>query len=368
MISPSYPYNIPYKKNYNYKPSQKSNQNKTPKFSSNQNTNRYNKIQPRKINNYYKNYEESKENQKITKKSVNQEIPNSKRTLIPAYQPLNTKDKIHHKATSFYSNKFNTNSVGPDFIPNEEPKIMNPRKSAYKILQESNPPLNIRQLKPNLLHQKYIETSQINNIPGPDIMKRVESDAKYNEDKRNKLKNKIKNLNNNNDNFSNNRKNKNSYQLRNKDIESFQRKVYRDYNSNIACLPGVTINDKEKIKTLVATNNKKNESQFTLGINNNNEISNENINYNNIRNKYDYTKKNYNYNKSNLIPRPKSFSGKRIIRDRNKESNNYNMKIADKIISAKWNNSYMNESENYAKIDTKRKYSKDKNKSQIIFG
>ena len=49
------------------------------------------------------------------------------------------------------------------------------------------------------MHQKYIETSQINNIPGPDIMKRVESDIKEYEDKRYKLRNKY-NLNNKNEN------------------------------------------------------------------------------------------------------------------------------------------------------------------------
>ena len=341
---------------YNKNPYKNLNKNINSKYISNPNTNRKSLYQYNcnKKNTNFMKKEESKESSNFQRKKTNQEIPNSKRTLIPSYQPLNSKENLHHKAISFYSNKFNTNSVGPDFIPNEEPKIANPRKSAYKILQESNPPLNIRQLKPNLLHQKYIETSQINNIPGPDIMKRVESDIKEYEDKRYKLRNKY-NLNNKEKFIGNdNIKNKNSYKLRNYDIESFQRKIYRDYNSNIACLPGVTINDKEKVKSLVATNNKKNESQFTLGINNNN-----------ISNKNDYSKKNY---KKNDIPRPKSFSGKRIIRDRNKESNNYNINKADMINRAKWNYSYMNESENYEKLDSKRKYSKDKNRSQIIFG
>ena len=113
---------------------------------------------------HYRQQEESKEIQKFST-MTKQNLPNSKRTIIPAYQPLNSKENLHHKATSYYSYKFNTNSVGPDFIPNEEPKALTKRKSAGRILQESNPPLNIRQLKPNRLHQKYIESSQINNIP-----------------------------------------------------------------------------------------------------------------------------------------------------------------------------------------------------------
>ena len=308
---------------------------------------------------YKQQQEESKEIQRFSTMNK-QNMPNSKRTLIPAYQPLNSKENLHHKATSFYSYKFSMNSVGPDFIPNEEPKALTKRKSAGRILQESNPPLNIRQLKPTSFHQKYIETSQINNIPGPEIMKRTED-----------IKTKVERVSNNNDNNDNKRSvkyysknyynNKNhqkkSYALRNKDIESFQRKVFRDYNSNIACLPGVTINEKEKDRTLVATNSKKNESHISFGYNNENIYLN-----NNPRNKYDYTKKNMNE-----IPRPLSFSGKRIIRYRNKESNN------NKILINKINRTgyiSMNEMNGYDRGNYRKqqKFTTDKNKSQIIFG
>ena len=307
---------------------------------------------------HYRQQEESKEIQKFST-MTKQNLPNSKRTIIPAYQPLNSKENLHHKATSYYSYKFNTNSVGPDFIPNEEPKALTKRKSAGRILQESNPPLNIRQLKPNRLHQKYIESSQINNIPGPDIMKRVEDKKNQNDNINNKryIKYYTKNYYNNNTNRDTKKK---SYALRNNDIESFQRKVFRDYNSNIACLPGVTINEKEKDKTLVATNSKKNESHISFGISNNNE------NKNNIRNKYDYTKKNVN----NVIQRPLSFSGKRIIRDRNKESNSINRIINNKINRTGYYNIERSSfNRDYSRISmNKQKYATDKNKSQIIFG
>ena len=313
---------------------------------------------------HYKHQEESKEIQKFST-MTKQNLPNSKRTIIPSYQPINSKENIHHKATSYYSYKFNINNVGTDFIPNEEPKVLVKRKSAGRILQESNPPANIRQLKPNLLHQKYIESSQINNIPGPEIMKRAE-------DKKLRIDNILNNNNNkksikyfsknyyNNNNTSNYNKDsrKKCYVLRNNDIESFQRKVFRDYNSNIACLPGVTINDKEKTRTLVATNSRKNESHISLGNFNNNE----NININNIKNKYDYNKKNVN-----IIPRPISFSGKRIIRDRNKESY-----FNNRIINSKINRTgYLHSNEisgfnnDYSGINRSKH---DKNKSQIIFG
>ena len=314
---------------------------------------------------HYRLQEESKEIQKFST-MIKQNLPNSKRTLIPSYQPLNSKENIHHKATSYYSYKFNTNSVGSDLLPNEEQKPLTKRKSAGRILQESNPPLNIRQLKPNKLHQKYIESSQINNIPGPDITKRLE-DKKINF---------IENNNNNNNkklykyytkNYYNNNNNqdikKKIYALRNNDTESFQRKIFRDYNSNIACLPGVTINEKEKARTLVATNSKKNESHISLGYDND-----ENINSNNLKNKYDYFKKPSQFS----IPKTKSFSGKKIIRDRNKESNNTYSRIIDSKIN-RTGYLYMDErrelDDNYKEnLMRQNKYTTDKNKSQIIFG
>jgi hypothetical protein len=206
----------------------------------------------------YKYPEETKEIQQFS--SMNKyNLPNSKRTLLPSYQPINNQENINHKAFSFFSNKFNTNSVGRDFIPYEEPQVQMQRKSAAQIMQESSQPLDIRQLKPNDLHRKYVETSQISNIPGPDIVKRTESNSFFEEHKRMYFPYKSNNV-------ETNLERKSSYALRENDIESFQRKVFRDYNSNIACLPGVTINEKEKVRTLVATNSRKNESHIIFGI------------------------------------------------------------------------------------------------------
>lgn len=291
----------------------------------------------------YKYPEETKEIQQFSS-IYKYNLPNSKRTLLPSYQPINNQENINHKAFSFFSNKFNTNSVGRDFIPYEEPQVQMQRKSAAQIMQESSQPLNIRQLKPNDLHRKYVETSQISNIPGPDIVKRTESNSFFEDHKRTyfpyKSNNKQINL-----------KRKSSYALRENDIESFQRKVFRDYNSNIACLPGVTINEKEKVRTLVATNSRKNESHISFGIDDDKE------NYrNNKKNNYDYNK---NFYKLKKIPRPVSCSGKRIIRDKNKETNCLNQPYR------------INNSKNYQTNDSisgRQKYSVDKNKSQIIFG
>lgn len=300
----------------------------------------------------YKTHEESKEIQQFS--NMNKyNMPNSKRTIIPSYQPINNQEKINHIAFSYYSNKFNSNSVGPDFIPNEEPKIKMQRQSAAQILQESSQPRNIRQLKPNILHKKYVESSQINNIPGPEIVKRFEIDNKTNEDKKfNRYSNRV--------NFQkNNFKRKYSYICRNKDIESFQRKIFRDHNSNIACLPGVNLNEKEKIRTLVAINSRKNESHISFGSDDNksNIVNNKKKNYESI--------KNYNHNLRKNIPRPYSCSGKRIVRDKNKESNSQNDFFYDKNNNRKINvkGFYTNDT-----MDRKHKYIVNKNKSQIIFG
>ena len=294
----------------------------------------------------YKPQEETKEIQQFS--NMNKyNMPNSKRTLIPSYQPINNQENINHIAFSYYSNKFNSNSVGPDFIPKEEPQVQIQRHSAAQILQESSQPKNIRQLKPNILHKKYVESSQINNIPGPEIMKRFEIDNKTNEDKK---------CNNNSNRFNypkNNLNRKNSFDCRNKDIESFQRKIFRDHNSNIACLPGVNLNEKEKIRTLVAINSRKNESHISFG---NDDV---NKNNNNRKNKYDYYKNNF---KSNNIPRPHSCSGKRIVRDKNKESIILNQFLNNK------NNGRVKDYYTNDIVNQKPKYIVNKNKSQIIFG
>ena len=54
----------------------------------------------------YKQKEETKEIQQFA--AMNKyNLPNSKRTLIPSYQPINNQEIINHKAFSYYSNKFN---------------------------------------------------------------------------------------------------------------------------------------------------------------------------------------------------------------------------------------------------------------------
>ena len=303
----------------------------------------------------YKPPEETKEIQQFSAMNKHN-LPNSKRTLIPSYQPINNQENINHKAFSYYSNKFNSNSVGPDFIPNEDPPVQVKRKSAAQILQESSQPLNIRHLKPNLLHKKYIESSQINNIPGPDIVKRNESNNNIDENRKSYNPHRINYV-------KKNVQRTNSYVARNNDIESFQRKVLRDYNSNIACLPGVTINEKEKTRTLVATNSRKNESHISFGCYDENK---ENIRNANKINKYDYNRNNY---KKNKIPRPSSCSGKRIIRDKNRESNNFDRILNDENNNNRIYNNYKNYySNNNNYINRKQKYSIEKNKSQIIFG
>ena len=295
----------------------------------------------------YKPQEESKEIQQFS--NMNKyNLPNSKRTLIPSYQPINNQENMNHVAFSYYSNKFNTNSVGPDFIPNEEPQIYNQRQSAAQILQESSQPKNIRQLKPNIFHKKYVETSQINNIPGPEIMKRFGIDNKRIEDK------KYNNYTSRYQYPKNNINRKNSCYIRNKDIESFQRKVFRDHNSNIACLPGANINEKEKRRTLVAINSRKNESHISFG------NDDDNKNNNNKKNRYDYDT---NYYKQSKIQRPYSCSGKRIIRDKNKESNILNQYFYDKNTDR-----ISNIRDYYTNDNRKQKYIVNKNKSQIVFG
>ena len=180
-------------------------------------------------------------------------------------------------------------------------------------------------------------------------MKRYETDKKKNEDNINNFSSNIIKYENNN------LKRKNSYVCRNTDIESFQRKVFRDYNSNIACLPGVNINKKEKNRTLVAPNSKKYESHISFkyeeGDNNKNRI-----------NKYDYNK---DYNRQNKIPRPSSCSGKRIIRYKNKESN-----ILNNFPYFENNNNTINVRSYYTNEENNKKqqYIVNKNTSQIIFG
>ena len=303
----------------------------------------------------YKPQEEAKEIQRFSHISKYQ-LPNSKRTLIPSYQPENNKENMNHKALSYYSNKFNSNSVGPDFISNEPQKIKMQRKSAAQILKESAQPRKIRQLKSNILHKKYVESSQINNIPGPEIMKRYENNRKSAADRRALIPCNRRN-NNKNDLYLNKRKN--SYMGRNSDIESFQRKVFRDYNSNIACLPGVNLNEKEKMRTLVATNSRKNESHIHFG---NDEENKDNSTINFQRNKYDYYK---DYTcKSKDIIRSSSFSGKKIVRNKINESHILNNLVCDENCSSIINVRDYNKTS----ISNKQKYFVNKNKSQIVFG
>ena len=75
----------------------------------------------------YKPLEETKEIQQFSTMRKHN-LPNSKRTLIPSYQPINNQTNINHKVFSYYSSKFNSNSIGPDFIPKELPQVHTQRK------------------------------------------------------------------------------------------------------------------------------------------------------------------------------------------------------------------------------------------------
>lgn len=316
-------------------------------------------------------------------------LPDSKRTLIPSFQPVSEKENIFHKANSFYSHKLNKNSIGPDFISYGDVPTPIQRKSAAKIMQESVQPRKIRELKPNVLHKKYVEYSQINNIPGPQIGKRIESNIRGGIEREEEIVNHP--LQSGIGSGLGGRVGKNispSCISKNTEIESFQRKVYRDYNSNVACLPGSIINAKEKPKTLVAQNTRKNESHIIFGDSNDNKNKsyNYNTNYRNNKNKYNdetfssrrrqYLEKFYE-KKENKIPRPVSFSGKKIIKNRNIDSFPINSYPYDE------NQNTMNRTNTKVKTEggigaggyydfapskDKQKYYLMKNRSQITFG
>ncbi len=333
-------------------------------------------------------------------------LPDSKRTLIPQFQPISEKEKMLHKANSFYSNKLKGNTTGPDFISYNGEKKYVPRKGAGKIMQESTQMKKPRELRGNNLFQKYVQYSQINNIPGPDIGKRLEDEElKEYEIVGNNDNNDINNEYSNQKNMKKKRGGNCSVisgLSKNTEIESFQRKVFRDYNSNIACLPGGTINAKDKTKTLVHTNSRKNESQIIFGENNYSNNRNNNNNLNNDWNKnyssnntkrrvideenmFTTRKKRYvdnaNYNevkKDNRYPRPVSFSGKKILRNRNLDNfhvglagdENMNKNVVNKNIN---NNNVINKNGkvnyyDFAPINDKQKYYLMKNRSQITFG
>ena len=313
----------------------------------------------------YKQPEMTKEIQQFS--SINKHnLPDSRRTILPSYQPENEQEKINHKAFAYFSNKYNSNSVGPDFIPykneNEDEKIKRKKQSEMnQMLKESTQPKEIRHRKSNILHQKYVETSQINNIPGPDIVKRdISNNNYYEENEKNMF-------------FNNNYYNINN---KNSDAESFQRKKYMDYNSNIACLPGSVINANGQKKSMIATDGRRNESHIIFGFENqNNNFNNENLDYKKMYNgDYNYYGnqmyhlKRSTSNNINKIPRPASCSGKRIVRNNKNKDSFGTYQLPYDINNNRMNNFGNNNSKNNNNMSLKEKYSLMKNYSQITFG
>lgn len=343
---------------------------------------------------YQKKFEPTKEIQQFA--NIHRyELPNSKRTIIPSLQPISPKEKmILQKSSSILFEKqkqqqktkpkknafivSNTTKDNNNNNKNDNDNInINSNKKVSNILKETfQRKDNKRLLKPNELHKKYVQISQINNIPGPEIVKRKESNYKEGTDKNNKYKRKIK----------------------------------RDYNSKISCLPTNNINKnnnngninsndeivKEESNKTIERNTNKNESHFTIEDNNNNNNFNSDPNYNTSNNSYDIksiidkelqvSKKKefydtidnngYSYNKSNnnkanisnnKSQRLMSFSGKKIRRDRNaesKESLRYNPLRYEDNKNPENKGMYYE----FAPSNDNRKYYLMKNISQFSFG
>ena len=303
------------------------------------------------------------QNKKLTvpKFSVKKHVlPDSKRTLIPEFAP----EIVHkplHRANSEVSNKFNSDSLSENLLPKQDPIQINKRKTAERIMSETTENEFKRQLASNDYHKLYVLNSQINTLPGPNDMKRNEEEF-Y---------------------LSKNLLNKNEF---NSTI-SRERKVLQDYNSNVSCLPGCTINNQEKQKSLVRNNNKRNESHIVLGIQNE-----ENINkkpmikkscfsyyqgnrayYENSKESCDRRKNNRENNKENIC---KSINDNNINNNKDKENiskNNMYFKMSN------FNNSNVNNINNNrcynqkcntfnSRFNNTTKYYINKNRSQIIFG
>ena len=145
-------------------------------------------------------------------------LPNSKRTINPELNDEPSKRTITH-ASSPTTYRFNTESSEFNYISNVDNTL--PRKKSNPRLYKSScfdfysPIASTRRVaKPTLL-DKYTKTTQIMNLPGG--VKRSTEDI--NDDEK-----RIRSMSGNT--------------MR----ESYQKRVINDHNSNVACLPGCTIN------------------------------------------------------------------------------------------------------------------------------
>ena len=117
-------------------------------------------------------------------------------------------------------------------------KPCNPKVyQSFELTDSAKPEPYHRMIKPALF-KKYDNTSQISYLPG--AIKRDQNEI--------------------NDNYCNNPTTKTT--------ESFNTKLYRDYRSNVACLPGSVINETRNQNYLCQPNIKKNESHDIFNINN----------------------------------------------------------------------------------------------------
>ncbi len=281
-------------------------------------------------------------------------LPNSKRTIIPHMNNEEQSD-INHIKKSQFGDRFNEGFLLNNFTPIQGEVIPNQRKSASKIYKETSEENRKKELRSNNYHEKYVINSQINALPGPRIVKRQENEYDINTGNKYMIY-----YNNNNETYKENLDLNNGDKIYTDEINRYERKIKQNYNTNIACLPGCRLNQKEKEKSLVSNNKLKNESHFTLGINYNNNLKEENFN----------TNENFN---NKTLPRPRNFSSIKIPIN-NKETNrlNNNTIKRKKIFRTNSHSNISNMDKNYVPIDNKVRYSglnvSYKNHSQIILG
>lgn len=188
-------------------------------------------------------------------------LPNSKRTLIP-YMNKENPENINHIKRSILTDKFTEGFISKSFQPVQGEIIPKQRKDASKIYKETSETGKKKELASNNLHQQYVVNSQINTLPGPKLCKRKEVEYDINTGNKYMIY-----FGNNNDNYKENLDINNGDKIYVDEINRYERKIQQNYNTNIACLPGCTLNQNEKIRSLVNNNKMRNMSHFTLGNN-----------------------------------------------------------------------------------------------------
>ena len=145
-------------------------------------------------------------------------LPNSKRTMDPNLQD---KEPTSIRSNNSNQSKFNKESTEFGFVSNVDIKTphnkSNPKLYSSSVFDSSNNSFSRPLSKPTLF-DKYTKTTQIYGLPGGckrDINEILDD------------------------------RSRNSFQeSRDKSRDSYRIKVKHDYNSNIECLPGSTINTK----------------------------------------------------------------------------------------------------------------------------